>query len=104
MAFWQFAAVPQQWPDVLYTLVTDDKENTVFLCCHSNFVHEICPCKLLRVLLVKEVVKGCRLHSLEEVQMSTTESLKETTELFPAKVPLAKCVTTEGGFFESGIR
>lgn len=23
MAFWQFTAVPQQWPDVLYALVTD---------------------------------------------------------------------------------
>jgi hypothetical protein len=79
-------------------------KNTVFLCYHNNFVHEIYPCKLLPVLLVKEAVKGCRLHSLEEVQMSTTESLKETTELFPARVPVVKCVTTEGGFFESGIQ
>jgi hypothetical protein len=36
---------------------------------------------------VKEVVKACRLYSLEEAQMARTESLKEATEAFPAKVP-----------------
>jgi hypothetical protein len=37
---------------------------------------------------MKEVVKGYRLDSLEEVQMATTESLKEAAEAFPTKVPL----------------
>jgi hypothetical protein len=36
---------------------------------------------------VKEVVKRCRLDCLEEVQMATTESLKEAEEAFPKKVP-----------------
>jgi hypothetical protein len=55
---------------------------------------------------VKEVVKGCRFHYLltGAVQMSITESLKEFTECFPTKVPLAKFVTTEGVFFEIEIR
>jgi hypothetical protein len=36
---------------------------------------------------VKDVMKACRLHSLEEAQMARTESLKEAAEAFPTKVP-----------------
>jgi hypothetical protein len=40
---------------------------------------------------VKEVMKGCRLDRLEEVQMAPTESVKGAEEAFPTKVsPLAE--------------